>query len=51
VTFEDEFLDVANSGTPILASAANDCVAGDPPATTGALTATDSEVPIFKIGA
>jgi hypothetical protein len=51
VTLEDEFLDVVNSGTVIVASATNPCVSGNPPATTGTLTATDSEVAVFKIGA
>ena len=41
---DDEALDYMNSGQVYIGEAANDCVAGDPPATTGALSAIDNGI-------
>jgi len=49
-TIDDEVDIIVNGGdTDVITSAANACVAGDPPATTGALTASTSEWAIIKL--
>ena len=49
-TLDDEFIDVANAGAVTIGTAANACVAGDPPTTTGALTTADINIPVLKLG-
>jgi len=49
-TLDDETVDIMNLGAVTFGTAANVCVAGDPPATTGALTTADDNKIVFKIG-
>lgn len=47
---DDEAIDVYNLGAVTIGTAANACVAGDPPTTTGALTTADILMPVVKLG-
>ncbi|MDO8631715.1 MAG: hypothetical protein Q7R41_14605, partial [Phycisphaerales bacterium] len=47
---DDEAIDVYNAGAVTIGTAANACVAGDPPTTTGALTTADILMPVLKLG-
>ena len=47
---DDEAIDVYNLGAVTIGTAANACVAGDPPTTTGALTTADILMPVLKLG-
>ena len=49
-TRDDEAIDVMNDDAVVFGTAANPCVTGNPPATTGALTTADDNVPVTKIG-
>lgn len=49
-TLDDEYIDVVNQGAVVIGTAANACVAGDPPTTTGALSTADINMPILKFG-
>jgi hypothetical protein len=46
---DDEAIDVMNEGVVTFGTAANACVAGDPPATTGAISTADDAQPVFKL--
>jgi hypothetical protein len=45
---DDQYIDVLNATTVFWGTAANACVAGNPEATTGALTSSDIAVPVIK---
>ena len=49
-TRDDEYIDIMNQGAVKFGTAANACVAGNPPTLTGALTTRDDNAIVFKIG-
>jgi len=50
-TLDDETIDVLNIGSVTFGTAANACVSGNPPDTTGSLTTADDNMIVFKLGA